>query len=368
MYSIEKDKKTITPLTECDFSSIGIKERQDIEEWVEKQPGILGEKLLVIQKEFAGFDDTNERLDLLSIDESGNLVIIEIKRDDSGRDVNWQAIKYAAYCSTLTNDDIFEIYAQYLSRRDNSQFSKVDAANFISKFLDINVDSLELNLQQRVILVSKDYRKEVLATAMWLLDNNIDVKCVKIQPYKDKNTGHLFIVPTVILPPSNTEDYRIKRNTVRMEHEKIIRSRGNHYQFFADLKEAFIHEMGNNIAFSRQGKNYYKIKTVFPADRVHFEFVYPEDSSRIYVALHLEPCNDENKKLLNSILEKTPDWNKVPGIQLDENWKYGIQFSVKYDCTDKDENEIIDWAVEKMKLMYTTFNPVLEAINKEGHQ
>jgi hypothetical protein len=43
--------------------------------------------MLIIQKEFCGFNDTNERLDLLALDKWGNLVIIENKLDDSGRDV-----------------------------------------------------------------------------------------------------------------------------------------------------------------------------------------------------------------------------------------------------------------------------------------
>lgn len=43
-----------------------------------KEPSSLGEELLIIQKEFDGFADTRERLDLLAIDKNGNLVIIEI--------------------------------------------------------------------------------------------------------------------------------------------------------------------------------------------------------------------------------------------------------------------------------------------------
>lgn len=39
-----------------------------------------------------GFDDTRERLDLLAIDKVGNLVIIENKLDDSGRDVVRQSL------------------------------------------------------------------------------------------------------------------------------------------------------------------------------------------------------------------------------------------------------------------------------------
>ena len=53
--------------------------------------------MLIICKEFSGFDRTNERLDLLAVDPTGKLVIIELKRDDSGADAYWQAIKYASY-------------------------------------------------------------------------------------------------------------------------------------------------------------------------------------------------------------------------------------------------------------------------------
>jgi len=42
---------------------------------------------LVIQKEFDGFNETNERLDLLALDKQGNIVVIENKLDDSGKDV-----------------------------------------------------------------------------------------------------------------------------------------------------------------------------------------------------------------------------------------------------------------------------------------
>ena len=61
-----------------------ILERQDIEKWVESYPEILGEELLILTTEYDKFDKTNERLDLLAIDKLGNLVIIELKRDDSG--------------------------------------------------------------------------------------------------------------------------------------------------------------------------------------------------------------------------------------------------------------------------------------------
>lgn len=95
---------------------MGFKEREHLQEWIAKDPTCLEEEgLLIIQKEFDGFDGTNERLDLLALEHSGALVIIENKLDDTGKDVTWQALKYVSYCSTLSKTQIVSIYQAYKS-------------------------------------------------------------------------------------------------------------------------------------------------------------------------------------------------------------------------------------------------------------
>ena len=101
MYRINKSDNNITKLEERLFSDIGVREREHLQEWIAKNPDVLGEELLIIQKEFQGFNDTKERLDLLALDKDGGIVVIENKLDDTGRDVVWQALKYTSYCSTL---------------------------------------------------------------------------------------------------------------------------------------------------------------------------------------------------------------------------------------------------------------------------
>ena len=85
IFTFDKLNKKISLLVETDFKSHHVLERKDIESWVENYPAILGEELLIISTEYDKFDKTNERLDLLAIDKKGNLVIIELKRDDSGK-------------------------------------------------------------------------------------------------------------------------------------------------------------------------------------------------------------------------------------------------------------------------------------------
>ena len=99
MYKIDRQNNKIETLKKRSFADLGFKEREHLQEWIAKEPSVFGEELLIIQKEFSGFSDTQERLDLLALDKQGSLVIIENKLDDSGRDVTWQALKYASYCS-----------------------------------------------------------------------------------------------------------------------------------------------------------------------------------------------------------------------------------------------------------------------------
>ena len=114
VFQVIRSKNRLVRLEERRFSDLKLREREHLQEWLAHTPEALGEELLIIQKEFDGFADTRERLDLLALDKEGRLVVIENKLDDSGRDVVWQALKYAAYCSNLKQKDIVAIYQKYL--------------------------------------------------------------------------------------------------------------------------------------------------------------------------------------------------------------------------------------------------------------
>ena len=122
MYRINRQENDIVQLEEKSFHELHFKQREHLQEWIAKNPQVLGggDDLLIIQKEFSGFNDTNERLDLLALDKEGRLVIIENKLDDSGRDVVWHALNYTAYCSTLSTSQFIKIYEEYLDRYYNN--------------------------------------------------------------------------------------------------------------------------------------------------------------------------------------------------------------------------------------------------------
>ena len=205
LFRINPDNHESEAITEVDFAQLGFQERRDIQEWVAANPGILGEDLLIIGKEFSGFDRTNERLDLLAVDADGRLVVIELKRDDTGADAHWQAIKYASYLHRVDTDRIIEMLAGY------AEISKTDAANKLLQHLNAD-DLIALNKDQRIILASHRFAPEVTSAALWLNEkvpgDNL-ITCIQLTPYRDTETGSLYVQANTIIPVPGVEAYMI---------------------------------------------------------------------------------------------------------------------------------------------------------------
>lgn len=229
MYLFDNESNSLVKVDKCSFKSLGLDERNNLQEWIAKEPSSLGEELLIIQKEFDGFSDTRERLDLLALDKRGNLVVIENKLDDSGRDVTWQAIKYASYCSSLTKQDIIDIYQKYLGATSSAEES-------LTEFFDgKDLTDIEINVgnTQRIFFVAANFRKEVTSSVMWLLNFNIRIKCFKVTPYKYHDKVLLDF--DQIIPIKDADDYTIKiaaKNQTETQNAEASQIRHSNRQNF----------------------------------------------------------------------------------------------------------------------------------------
>lgn len=231
MYKVDAEAKQISRLTPKTFAEMHLLERFDIQEWIAGSPEILGEDLLVISKELEL--PSRIRIDLLAIDREGSLVVIELKRDSSGTDVEWQAIKYASYCSNFLPEDIFSYYAQYLeSDSDKAQLE-------IEEFLDEELDNLNQN--QRIILVAREFHSDVASAVLWLRDFEVDIKCVRLRPYMD-DEDDLFITPDIIIPLPEAKDYVERKELKRREQKQPIMSTSSFSMEKSEFSESVLKE------------------------------------------------------------------------------------------------------------------------------
>ena len=232
MFQVIRSTNRLVRLEEPRFSELKLREREHLQEWLAHTPEALGEELLVIQKEFDGFSDSRERLDLLALDKEGRLVVIENKLDDSGRDVVWQALKYAAYCSNLTRKDIPEIYQKYLDRSGLNE----DAEEKLRDFLEVeDLDEVVLNPrnEQRLVLIAANFRKEVTAAVLWLLGHGVRAQCFRVVPYSFGE--EVFIDLQQIIPTPEAADFMIGMAAKDSEEKSVEGAQRRTYK----LRHAF---------------------------------------------------------------------------------------------------------------------------------
>ena len=73
---------------------------------VEKDLTLVGVDGVIIGREV--WTAHGKRIDLLAMDEDGNLIIIELKRDASPRDIVAQVLDYAAWVCKLTTNELYK--------------------------------------------------------------------------------------------------------------------------------------------------------------------------------------------------------------------------------------------------------------------
>lgn len=243
LYRIHPETKVLQALNEIEFAQHAFKERYDIQEWVASTPEILGEDLLIIAKEFTGFEGTRERPDLIAVDRQGNIVIIELKRDHSGNDVYLQAIKYASYWSRFQAQHVIATYHEYLAHQGQSE---ENAEQLLLDFLEL--DSLEtINKNQRIILVSHRFSRELITTVDWLQDKYaLDMRCIQLIPYYDPDLQTYYLQRQQLLPVPGVDQHFIQPairdlSSPQKESPKIERDARHTLDQVSDFYEQLLH-------------------------------------------------------------------------------------------------------------------------------
>ena len=352
MFLIDRDNNEAISLSKRTFQELNFRERQHLQEWIFKNTDILGERLLIIQKEFSGFDDTRERLDLLAIDEDGNLVIIENKLDDSGRDVVWQSLKYASYCSGLVKEDIREIFQAYLDVEEDGRI----AENVLCEFLQVDdFNEVELNHDdQRIIMIAANFRKEVTSTALWLIEHNVNIKCIKVTPYE--LDGQILLDTEQIIPITDAEEYLIK---VAKKKQEEIKTK-EHKQTIVPVRREFwsrlLAAMNEKSAlFSNiNPTNDNWISCGSGHSGISYQFVVTREYIRVELWI-IGRSQEENKKIYDFLYEQKEHIedkfeNELDWQRLDEGKGSRVGYSLfDVNVLNKDDwQEMIDFAVTYM--------------------
>lgn len=91
-----------------------------LEGWIAANPRLIGLDVLVLGRQVA--TECGGRIDILALDADGGLVVIELKRDRTPRDIVAQVLDYASWVRRLTTRQIHELATEKLRRPLNDAF------------------------------------------------------------------------------------------------------------------------------------------------------------------------------------------------------------------------------------------------------
>lgn len=375
MFRIDRTANRLSKLERTSFSDVGFREREHLQEWLASMPDALCEAmsegedgLLIIQKEFDGFDGTRERLDLLALDRNGQLVVIENKLDDSGRDVVWQALKYAAYCSSLKKAEIVGIFQLYLDRQGGG-----DAAKLICEFLgEDTLDEVVLNdgTNQRIVFIAANFRREVTATVLWLREHQIDARCVKVVPYRFGE--EIFVDLQQVIPTPEAADYMIRMAQKDSEEKSAQGAQRQRHEIRVAFWEQALEVMRErgltryqNLGPSRENW----LGTGTGVSSCSYNLVFLKDGARVELVMQ-RPDANENKWMFDELYAQKDMIEGTFGGPLiwkrhDQQKRCAVEAAASFDGFNRESwPEIIDWMADHIRRLEEAFRQPLASLNQ----
>lgn len=354
LYLINPENKEIDELKTATFQELGLLERKDLEAWVLKNPSLLGEKLFIITTEFHGFDKTQERLDVMAIDENGKLVIVELKRIDSGS-THLQAINYAAYSSNLKFNDIVDLFSEYQKSKGN-EITSDEAMEKIRSSIK-NEEFEDLDSQPRILLAAQEFSSETISAVLWLRSFGLDIACVKLNLYRLGD--RVVISPQKIVPLPEAEDFIIQRE--RKERPELTPAQKFYLEFFDGLLSRFKKELPDVTERKARPEPWLGLPVGYTD--IHFEWYLHRREKYLEIGLHFEkPDFEKNKRVLDYFQKDIDNLQKTLNEKLYIECPWGEKWARIYAKRELgDLNEALqDWAIETTKKFYQILRPKLD--------
>jgi hemin uptake protein HemP len=237
------------------LSSARLASEQQLEDMIVQDSRILSsEWMLIGQQETTSHGG---RIDLLAIAPDGSLVLIELKRDKTPREIVAQALDYASWVEELSNDKIAQIYARY------SKGGQLDEA-FQQRF-GVELDEETLNESHQIILVAAELDAATERVVAYLAAREIAINAVFFQVFQ--HGAEQLLSRAWLIDPSVTQVNVAGSPKVKGEKEPW---NGEYYVSYGDTSTRSWEDARRYGFVCAGGGSWYSqtLKMLSPGDRI----------------------------------------------------------------------------------------------------
>lgn len=176
-------------LREIQKSTLDLEER--LEDWIEKDISILSEDYLIIGRQVrTNFD---KYIDLLCLDSNGDLVIVELKKDMTPRDVVAQALDYASWVNDLSHESILDIAS--IGLKNGKPLDREFRDKFGTEMPEV------LNANHSMLIVASEIDPSTVRIIRYLSDKyGVGINVIQFQYHKHKD-GTEYLSRIFLLKP-----------------------------------------------------------------------------------------------------------------------------------------------------------------------
>lgn len=222
MAIFEYTRDSLIQLKETTMREEKIYERIDLQRLLKRDVKVLSSELMLIAEEYGEFEGSNRRIDLLCIDESANLIVVELKRTEDGGHMELQAIRYAAMISRMTFQHLVDAHSIYLKKEGHDENQ---AEKLILEHLGwAERQPEEFGKEVKIILGSSDFSRELTTSVLWLNDMGINITCMRFKPYRTEDGRILLDIQQLIpLPEAMEFQTKIREKSLETRQSNIER-------------------------------------------------------------------------------------------------------------------------------------------------
>lgn len=189
LWSIKEGTVRSIPKQKLDFE-------KRLEDWLIKDISILSKNLAVIGSQV--ITAYNKKIDILAINSIGEIVIIELKREKTYREIIAQTLDYATWVKDLDYNDLNSIYLN----QSNSQYT--DLGEYFNSKFNIDSEEVEFNNDHKMLIVGSEIDDSTVRIINYLSHEpySVNINAVVFNYFKDKS-GNEFLAQAFITPEEN---------------------------------------------------------------------------------------------------------------------------------------------------------------------
>ncbi len=147
---------------------------EQLEDMIVARPAILSDDWMLIGRQ--EITELGGRIDLLAIAPDASIVLIELKRNQTPRDVIAQAIDYASWVEVLTAERIAAIYGRFTNGRNLKE-------DFKARF-GHELDEETLNETHQIVVVASSLDSSTERIVKYLNDRDLAINVLFFQVFQ----------------------------------------------------------------------------------------------------------------------------------------------------------------------------------------